>query len=622
MDNNEKLFGEFSAVSKEQWEAKIHSDLKGSQYNKLITKTIEGVDLKPYYTKEDLTKLEYLNVLPNEFPYVRSSKIQLNEWEIQEDIEIQDFKDANKKALSALGKGASAILFILPDDIIPDDDSFSILLNEIIFDCILLSFKAPGKEELILKLLSAEVEKRGLDKNKINGCLNNDPLGELSRKGSEKTENIINFQNISDFLKSSAKKFPELRCISINGSIFHNAGTSATQELGLSLSKMVEYIDQLTACGLKIDEIAPHFQFNFSTGSSYFMEIAKIRAARLLYANIIKAYKAKSDRSKKIFIHTSTSEWNQTIYDPYVNILRGTTESMSAVLGGVNSLSVSQFDKSFRDSTRFSERIARNTQIILKEEAHLNKVVDPASGSWYIESLTDSIAEKAWDLFLEIEEEGGFLAGLKSGSIQALIDETAQLRNINIATRKEILLGTNQYPNPKEQNHPDLVTDKAFPENQIQENLNIKALKECRGAQSFEELRLSTEISGKIPVVFLFNFGNITWRKARAGFASGFFACAGYEIIDNHGFDDLKEGLKEMRKSEADIVVLCSSDEEYSVIATEFLSELKDGQIPVIAGYPKDNIVELNELGIEHFIHVKSNLLEELTKFNQLLGID
>lgn len=622
MNNTERLFDEFSSVSKEQWETKIQSDLKGSPYNKLITKTIEGIDLKPYYTKEDLERLEYLNVLPDEFPYVRSSKIQLNEWEIQEDIEVKNFKEANTKALLALGKGASAILFIFPDDIIPDNESFSILMNEIVFDCILLSFKALGKEELILNLLSFEIEKRGLDKNKINGCLNCDPLGELSLKGSEKTEDIINFQNVSDLLKLSTKKIPGLRCISINGSIFHNAGTSATQELGLSLSKMVEYIDQLTSCGLKIDEIAPHFQFNFSTGSSYFMEIAKIRAARLLYANIIKAYKAKNDSSHKIFIHTTTSEWNQTIFDPYVNILRSTTESMSAVLGGVNSLSVSPFDKSFRNSTRFSERIARNTQIILKEEAHLNKVVDPASGSWYIESLTDSIADKAWKLFLNIEEEGGYLSGLKSGSIQALIGETSQLRNKNIATRKEILLGTNQYPNPKEQNQPDLVADKAFPENKSRENLNIKPIIDYRGAQYFEELRLSTEISGKIPVVFLFNYGNLTWRKARAGFASGFFACAGYEIIDNHGFDDLKEALKEMRKSEADIVVLCSSDEEYPSIVAEFLSELKEGQIPVIAGYPKDNIEELKELGIEHFIHVKSDLLEDLTKFNHLLGID
>lgn len=621
MNNTEKLFGEFSRSSQQEWEEIIKTDLKGASYNKLITKTIEGIDIKPYYTKEDTSDLEYLKVFPDEFPYLRSSKSQLNEWEIQEDVEVIDFKDANKKALHALGKGASAILFIFPEEIFPDENNFELLLEGIIFDCIQISFKAPGKEDAILNLLANEVAKRGLDKNKINGCLNADPLGELSLKGAEKPEIILDFKELAELLKSSTKKFPLLRSLSVNGSIFHQSGTSVVQELGLSISIMVEYISRLKDAGMETDEIASHFQFNLSTGSSYFMEIAKIRAARILYANIINAYDAKSETSKKVFIHSNTSEWNQTIYDPYTNILRGTTESMSAVLGGVNSLSVSPFDKSFRVTTRFSERIARNIQIILKEEAHLDKVVDPSSGSWYIESLTDSIAEKAWELFLEIEDQGGYLEALKANYIQNLISETAQLRSNNIASRREVLLGTNQYANPKEQHTHDFTAEKAFPEYLDMKGFSIKPIVGYRGAQAFEELRLSTEISAKIPLVYLFNYGNLVWRKARAGFASEFFACAGYKIIDNIGFDDMKEGVKELRKSEADIIVLCSSDEEYPQIAAEFLSEIKDRQIPVIAGYPKDSIEDLRSMGIEHFIHVKSNLLEELKKFNQLLGI-
>lgn len=621
MNNTEKLFGEFSRSSKQEWEEIINADLKGAPYNKLITRTIEGIDVKPYYSKEDTDSLEYLKVMPDEFPYLRSSKIQLNSWEIQEDIEVRDYQEANKNALRALGKGASAILFIIPEDIYPDENSFSILLDGIIFDCIQISFKAPGKEDLILSLLAQEVANRELDKNKINGCLNADPLGELSMKGSEKPEILLDFKKLADLLKSSSKKFPLLRPLSVNGSIFHQSGTSVVQELAFSISKMVEYISRLKETGLEIDEIASRIQFNFSTGSNYFMEIAKIRAARILYANIINAYDAKSEDSKKVFIHSTTSVWNQTIYDPYTNILRGTTESMSAVMGGVNSLSVSPFDKSFRDTTRFSERIARNIQIILKEEAHLDKVVDPSSGSYYIESLTDSIVEKAWELFLEIEEQGGYLEAFKSNYIQNLISETALARNYNIATRKEILLGTNQYANPKEQHSHDFIAEKAFPEFINIENFSIKPIVGYRGAQAFEELRLSTQISAKIPVVYLFNYGNLVWRKARAGFASEFFACAGYEIIDNIGFDDMKEGVKELRKSEADIIVLCSSDEEYLQIAAEFLSEIRDHQIPVIAGYPRDSIEDLRSMGIKHFIHVKSNLLEELKKFNQLLGI-
>ncbi|MCF8378829.1 MAG: acyl-CoA mutase large subunit family protein [Bacteroidales bacterium] len=621
MAKYEKIFNEFTPSSKKEWEEIIHSDLKGAPYNKLITKTIEGIDLKPYYSKEDVSGLEYLNVLPNEFPFVRSSKIHLNEWEIQQDIFVKDVREANKNALHALGKGASAIKFIIAEEVILNEINFQALMDGIIFDCIQLSFNAPGKEDLILNLLLHETTKRDLDKKKINGCLNTDPIGELSKKGSKESDISIDFKNLATLIQTSAKIFPALRCLSLNGSIYHNGGSSAIQELALSLSKMVEYIDQLTENVLNIDEIAPHFQFNFSAGSSYFMEIAKIRAARVLYANIIKAYEAKNTDSQKVFIHTTTSEWNQTIYDPYINLLRGTTESMSAILGGTNSLSVSPFDKSFRETTRFSERLARNTQIILKEEAHLDKVVDPASGSWYVESLTHSIAEKAWELFLTIEEKGGYLAALKSNYIQTLIAETAEIRNTNIATRREVLLGTNQYANSKEQHSSDIKTDKVFPKITDLESLPIKPIPEYRGSQSFEELRLSTEISGKTPLVFLFNYGNLVWRKARAGFASEFFACAGYTIVDNSGFSDVNEGLRELRKCDADIVVLCSSDDEYPQITAAVLAELKEDQIPVIAGYPKDSIDELKSMGIEHFIHVKSNLFEELKKFNQLLGI-
>lgn len=622
MVKNKQLFSEFPIVSSEEWEEKIHSELKGVPFDKLITKTIEGIDIKPFYHKNDIKDLKYLASLPDEFPYNRSSKIQLNDWEIQQDIKVTNYSEANKKALNALNKGASAISFTIADNLKLDEKNFSILLEGVFIDCIQIEFKSPGREETILSLLKQEVQKRNFDPQKITGSLNIDPLGDITSNGSKSAKSVIEYVRISELIKSSSSVFPHLRIIGINGHVFQNAGSSAVQELGYSLSKITEYLHNLTEVGLTIDEISPYFQLNFASGPSYFIEIAKIRAARILYANLVKAYNPKNKDSEKIFIHSNTSEWNQTVYDPYVNMLRGTTESMSAVLGGVNSISVLSFDKSFRETTKFSDRIARNTQIILKEEAHLDKVVDPSAGSYYLESLTDSIAEKAWDLFLEIEQTEGYFESLKAGHIQSAIYETTGKRDLNIATRKEILLGTNQYPNPNEKIHQDFLKEKAFPKENNSSEFVINPLRKYRGSKAFEELRLRTELSGKTPSVFILSYGNLTWRKSRAGFSNGYFACAGYEISEQNGFETIEEGIKAANNSNANIVVFCSSDDEYMNITLEDVRKINKGVIPVIAGDPKENIDHFKSIGIQHFIHMKTNILEKLTVFNQLLGIN
>ncbi len=622
MKNNKKLFREFFPISHEEWEEKIQSDLKGVPYETLITKTIEGIGIKPFYDKNDLTDLKYLAQLPDEFPFNRSSKIQLNDWQIQQDIKINTFPEANIIALNALNKGVTAISFAISEDLELTENNFSVLLEGIFIDCIQIGFSSPGREEHIINLLKNEVQKRNFDPQKINGSINIDPLGYITSKGSLPNESFLNYQRISDLIKSSSSVFPHLRILGINGHIFQNAGASAVQALGYSLSKITEYLHNLTETGLSIDEISPYFQLNFASGPSYFIEIAKIRAARILFANLVKAYKPKNKSSETIFIHSYTSEWNQTIYDPYVNMLRGTTESMSAALGGVNSISVNAFDKSFKEPTKFSERIARNTQIILKEEAHLDKVVDPSAGSYYIESLSNSIAEKAWDLFLETEQSGGYLKSLKTGKIQSAIYKTAQQRDINIATRKEILLGTNQYPNSKEKIHDDFLKEKAFPEDIDSDGLIVNPLRKYRGSAAFEKLRLKTEMSEKTPSVFILSYGNLIWRKARAGFSDEYFACAGYEINNEMGFASIEDGINAANKSEADILVFCSSDAEYKEINSEIMQKLRKETIPVIAGDPRERLDHYKSIGIQHFIHVKTNILEKLTAFNQLLGIN
>jgi methylmalonyl-CoA mutase len=318
-------------------------------------------------------------------------------------------------------------------------------------------------------------------------------------------------------------------------------------------------------------------------------------------------------------IHSVTSEFNKTIFDPYVNMLRTQTEAMSAVLGGTDSLTVVPFDSAFRKSDNFSERIARNQQLLLKEESYFGSVADPAGGSYYIENLTSLIAENAWKLFLEIEEQGGFLDALRNGFIQNILSGSASKRKSDVALRKTILLGTNQYPDQTETFTSSPVTGKVF-DNDNNEPLEIQPIKLFRVAEEFEKLRIDVANSEARPVVFLFSIGNPPMRKARAQFSANFFGCAGYKIIDNPGFNTVNEGVQAALQTEADIIVICSSDEEYAIFGPEIYSGLNKKGTIVIAGNPACSD-DLKAVGIKDFISVRTNAAETLRQFNIRLGV-
>lgn len=604
-DKTKNLFNEFPSISTQEWEDVINKDLKGADYDKkLVWKTLEGINVKPYYRAEHLENNEFKNALPAEYPFIRGNKKNNNEWIICEDIIVNDYKSANKKALNALEKGATAVNFIFTDKNFTSAD-ISTLLENICFETFGVNFSGTFS---IHKLI-AELEKLNIK----YGSINLDPLGNLSVKGNFCNDENSAFEDVAFSIKSSKN----LKAFSVNAVNFHNAGASATQELAFGLSMAVEYLNKLTEKGIRIDEIVPKMKFNIGSGSNYFMEIAKVRAARLLWAKIIEAYNPANKESGKLFIHAITSEWNKTAYDPYVNMLRTTTESMSSAIGGVDMMTVNPFDISFKNSDNFSERIARNTQIILKEESNLDKIVDPSAGSYYIENLTLSLAEEAWKLFLEVEDKGGYLAAFKAGFVQNSINEMAQKRDMNIAMRNEIILGTNQYPNLLEKISDKVKTDK---KSVAYDNKIAEPIKLYRGAEAFEEIRLQTERAAKTPKVFMFTFGNLAMRKARAMFATSFFGCAGYEIIDNLGFKSIEEGAKAAKESQAEIIVICSSDEEYPEIVPQITEVLKD-KILVVAGNPKEHIESFKSMGISEFIHVRSNLLKTLQDFNSKLGI-
>ncbi len=420
----------------------------------------------------------------------------------------------------------------------------------------------------------------------------------------------------------AGSELKSFRLFGVRGDIFRNSGASLVQELAFSLAMGAEYMTWLTEQGVSPSDAASKIKFTFAVGSSYFLEIAKIRAARMLWAKIVEAYLPNDIESTKMCIHAVTSDWNKTIYDPYVNMLRTTTEAMSGVLGGVHSFTVQPFDKSFQNSTAFSERIARNQQIIIKEEAYLDKVVDPAAGSYYIEKLTASIIENAWELFIKIDGLGGYTEAFTQGYIQAQINELAVKRESNIATRRETVLGTNQYPN-----FGEVIDVKKIPAERIAKKKAEKKadmvwepLVAFRGAQAFEELRYRTDASGRRPKVFMLAIGNLSFRRARAQFICNFFACAGFEVIDNIGFKTIDEGVKAAFDAKSDIIVICSSDEEYETLAPEAFEKIGNKSIFVVAGEPASKPA-LQAKGINNFISVKSNVLETLKEYQRLLKI-
>lgn len=620
----EKLFTEFPAITTEEWKNKIIKDLKGADYNKkLVWRTTEGFQVDPFYRKEDLDKLDHLDVLPGNFPFVRGEKTSDNNWNIRQDIKVEELSEANKKALDVLMKGITSLGFILPETK-PDEKDIEDLLENVFADLVELNFKTDGYSIQLLEIIDKLAKKYNRDLDKICGSVDYDPLKRLLLNGDFPGTEKEAFDHAVRLIQKAAH-LPNMKVITVNGDVYKNSGASIVEELAFTLAHANEYLAQLTDRGMSINKIAPRFRFNLAVGSNYFMEIAKLRAARILWAHITNAYGPEHTDITRMNIHTFSSDWNKTLYDPHVNMLRTTTEAMSAIIGGTDSLTLKGFNEAYQSTDEFSERIARNQQLLLKEESYLDKVIDPAGGSYYIENLTNSIANDAWKLFLEIDEQGGFVESLKAGMIQARINNSANQKDMDIATRRISILGTNQFPAVDEKIDKGLENSFFEKDKQTDENAMIETLKPYRGAQAFEKLRYQTDVyarTNKRPSVFMLTYGNLAMRRARAQFSGNFFACAGYEIIDNNGFPSAEEGVHAAIERKADIIVLCSSDDEYAELAPA-VSELVRGKaLVVVAGYPKDHIDDLKAKGIQNFIHIRSNVLETLNEFQSLLGIE
>ncbi|MEM7792110.1 MAG: methylmalonyl-CoA mutase family protein, partial [Verrucomicrobiota bacterium] len=478
---------------------------------------------------------------------------------------------------------------------------------------------------------------QGVDKTKVKGSLGMDPFAVLAASGKLPCalSHLLHEQAV--LAKYCLQDAPGMQSVGVSVMPYHQAGASSVQELGAGLATGAAYLHALIERGVEVDDAAKQIRFSFSIGSNFFMEIAKLRAARLLWARIVESFGGSSE-AQKITMHARTGLYNKTQKDPYVNMLRTTTESLSAVIAGIDSLCVGNFDETIRSPGDFSRRISRNTQVILQEECELTQVVDPAGGSWTVEWLTNQVAEKSWSFFQEIERKGGIEAALKSEFLHKEIATTAEANEKLLNQRRTSLVGTNVYPNLEEQSLdatlPDyreirnkrieevsldrahllddtlrlidnalnriykLGTESLFPSimeayrlgatlgeisEVIRPNMDysesIRPLPAVRLASKYEAMRNAsdafTKANGEAPTIFLCNLGPLRRHKIRADFTKGFFEAGGFKIISPQGFETPEAAVEALEASHAGIVVVCGTDDDYTELFGVYAKALK-----------------------------------------------
>lgn len=576
----EHLLDEFPAASTQLWEEAIQKDLKGADYaKKLIWQSPEGIAVKPYYRQEDIADLD-LEQAPGNYPHLRSTRAA-GGWRIREEIEAAEPEQANRDAQTALAGGAEEIAFT--HAVVRNASDLSLLLANL--QAAHVHFE--NADDILIGLLSEQ--------------LSSEPAVYQISTGLNPLAN-------PEFAASMLRKTPRaLIPFTVHAEHLEESGANTAQEIAIALAAGIEYLAVMDARGIEIDHAAAAAGFSFSIGASYFFQIAKFRAFRMLWARAVESFGGNREKAKAR-ISARTSSWNKTIYDPHVNVLRATTEAMSAVFGGVDSVCVVPFDDCYKTPDEAGRRLARNTQIILKHEALLTQAADAGAGSYYLEAMTDALAREAWLTMQRIEAAGGYQAAIAAGLIDHLLSESRSAREKAIASRRRVFTGSNQYANAQE---------RAL--NRIE---GTRVARSQRGAEVYEQLRLRTERNaaetGKTPRVLLAEFGDVKMRAARSAFASNFFACAGFEIFIER-FDSAEAMVSEV----ADLIVLCSSDPEYLEPAGALLSKMKSlgHETPVlIAGNPETTDL-LRAAGVADFIHVRSNPIEVLTRWQQRLGM-
>lgn len=671
---------EFPPATYDEWRRAAEESLKGAPFEKkLITSTPEGIKLQPIYRREDLEALQLPEAWPGLAPFsrgARSTGFKQQPWLVAQEIPCATAAELNAILKSELMRGQNATT-ILPDvatrhGIDPDaaspgdvgqcgtslacrDDALAALDGIDLHAAPLLIFA--GATALPLAGLIASVK----GDNGFSGAILADPLTEWARDGSLPLPLADAYAELAALTRWALDK--NIRTIGIQAALWADAGGNAVEELAFGLATGADYFRALGAAGLGAGDIAPKCVMSLSLGSNLFMQIAKLRAARLLWTKLSVAFGAEP---APLFIHARSSIFNKSTLDAHTNMLRATAEAFSAVIGGADSIHVAAYDETVRSPDEFSRRIARNVHVILGEECGFSEVTDAAGGSWFVESLTIELARMAWSLFQEVEKLGGMAAALEAGFPQKTVEKSAAARLDAVSKRREAVLGVNLFPNPSEtplahtpshvgELHASLAKKIAAIRKSAPAPLEtsvpsvaaafaagatlggisaalprsgppspaIPRVRVVRAASGYEALRARS--SKNPPRVWLAKFGPPKQSKARADFAAGFFAAGGYDVQqETAGAKTIDDAVNQAAASQAAVVVLCSTDETYPEIVPAFLPRLKE-KLPaakiILAGFPPDQIDAHKASGVDDFIHLKVDCLAFLSRLHGELGL-
>lgn len=703
---NGKLLAEFPPVSYADWRKLVEAELKGAPFDKrMFTDTYEGIKLQPIYCRADTAGLPHVNSFPGFAPFVRgatASGYLKHPWEVSQEITVSSPSQFNEVARTSLQRGLNALNVVLdratrngldPDWAQPDEvglgglsiatlEDLDRALQGIDLGHTSLFIRSGASALPFAALLMALAQKRKILPANLHGCIEMDPLGVIAHEGKLPQSVEDAYREMAVLTRWTATHAPHLQTVCVHGRAWHEAGGSAVEELAFTLATGLEYLRELNYRGVEVNTAAPRMRFAITVGSSFFKEIAKLRALRLLWSQLVGALDG-NEPARKLSLHVRTSQWNKTVCDPHNNLLRATVEAFAGALGGCDSLQVGAFDEVLRPPDDFSQRLARNTQLILQKECHLTQVVDPAGGSWYVESLTADLAKRAWALFQEVEKLGGMAAALRAGFPQQTVAATAGEKLKAVTRRRDSIIGVNQYANAKEiplavppvtadsfqrrrvqqvASHRTSLEDEASAEvlqklSDVVDLPDTKVFAACvdavsagatlgeitralringkpalpitpvcitRAAAPLERLRAAMNRQAEPAQVFLCNMGPLKEHKARADFARGFFAVGGYDAVSPAGFKSPAEAAEAFAASKAKVAVICSVDDNYPALVPPLIAALrakKSDVIVVLAGYPADQVEAHKQSGVNEFIHVRADALEVLSKIHAQLGI-
>ncbi len=609
------LENDFEYSSREEWEKVAKSSFKGGDISKFLkTLTYEGIEIDAIYSEP----IHGISV-PGIANFRRGQSVSghlTGGWEVCQRIRVREPEDFNIELIKGLESGLNSV-FVVPDHEYgiglrlnnPDDLKKALYGVDISRYPVVFEPGVKGREyfEFLIRL----GEETTFDLSKINGAINFDPLSVFFKTGKDKVDLDTNFKEMAVMFRVAEEKKMRVRLIGVSVLPYHNSGASAVHELAIALSAGVDYIQAMGEKGLSPEQIVRSISFMFGIGSNFFMEISKLRVFRVLWNRIVNEYGVKGD-SDTIQIHAETSLFNKSVLDPFVNVLRATTETFSAVVGGADRITTNPHDIVFSESKGSADRIARNIQMILREESHIHKMIDPAGGSYYVEKLTDDLTEKSWEFFLEIERRGGIQKSIEDGFIKKKIVENGKKLISHINRREKIMVGTNFFSNTNE----DIKNGNRLSE-LSRLSLTFEKMR-TKVAKLIENSMLPEEIIIAVNEPF-------TKVKPRVEYIKGFFGSAGFKSKTVKLEGTPEEKADTVLSKKGNIVVMCATDEDYPEVIGKIVPLLKkrsEKMIVAIAGNPANNKSDYIKYGVDIFVHRGVDLPEEIDKMISMSGVE